>query len=303
MSSARNTRKSVKFRKRGRHAAPSKAEKIAGRAAKATPVIAIVGAIVTPQLQGTANAATTASAGHAASAVRTTHWTQAAKTVRATLDAVTTSDRTYQVHAGDTLSGIAAQFYGNPADWRWLYQQNTATVSNPNLIYPGQVIDVPYGAPSRSSRPESSDSSEGTAASTASSQTSQASQVSQTSQASQASQSSQVNTGGASTAGNSGALSGTLDCSGLESLWDAAGGNPADAFTAAEIAMAESSGNQYALSPTGDYGYWQINAAAHGSMATYNPMGNAEAAVSISSDGTNWTPWTTYNTGAYIGQC
>ncbi len=292
MASVRNNRKSVKFRKRGRHAAPSKAEKIAGKAAKATPVIAIVGAIVAPQLQGTANAATTTSAVHAASAGRTTHWTQSPKTVRATLDAATTSDQTYQVQPGNTLSGIAEQFYGSSADWQWLYQQNAATVSNPNLIYPGQVIDVPSGAPGRASRPESPDNSEGAATSTATSQASQANQSSQTSQ---------DNTGTAS--GDAGALSGTLDCSGLESLWDAAGGNPADAFTAAEIAMAESGGNQYALSPTGDYGYWQINAAAHGSMATYNPMGNAEAAVSISSDGTNWTPWTTYNTGAYIGQC
>src|SRR6202034_4447481 len=64
--------------------------------------------------------------------------------------------------------------------------------------------------------------------------------------------------------GSSGGLSGTLSCSGLEQLWNAAGGNPADAFMAAEIAEAESSGNQYALSPTDDYGYWQIN-ASHGS--------------------------------------
>ena len=63
-----------------------------------------------------------------------------------------------------------------------------------------------------------------------------------------------------SSGGSSGGLSGTLSCSGLEQLWTSAGGNPADAFMAAEIAMAESGGNQYALSPTDDYGYWQINA-------------------------------------------
>ncbi len=28
-----------------------------------------------------------------------------------------------------------------------------------------------------------------------------------------------------------------------------------------------------------------------------------EAAVSISDDGTNWSPWVTYQTGAYEGQC
>jgi hypothetical protein len=96
--------------------------------------------------------------------------------------------------------------------------------------------------------------------------------------------------------------SGTLSCSGLERLWDAAGGNPAHAFVAAEVAMAESGGRQYAHSPTNDFGYWQIN-GVHGSMATYDPMGNARAAISISGDGRNWSPWTTYTSGAYRGRC
>jgi len=97
-------------------------------------------------------------------------------------------------------------------------------------------------------------------------------------------------------------LSGTLSCSGLEQLWESAGGSSAEAFMAAEIAEAESGGNQYALSPTDDYGYWQIN-ASHGSLATFNALGNAKAAISISDDGTNWGPWTTYTTGAYEGRC
>ena len=37
-------------------------------------------------------------------------------------------------------------------------------------------------------------------------------------------------------------LSGTLGCSGLEALWEAGGGSHAEAFMAAEIAMAESGG-------------------------------------------------------------
>lgn len=98
-------------------------------------------------------------------------------------------------------------------------------------------------------------------------------------------------------------LSGTLGCSGLEQLWVSAGGNPADAEMAASIAMAESSGNQYAVSPTDDVGYWQINVAAHPTIATTNPTGNAEAAILISGDGSDWSPWTTYETGAYRGLC
>ena len=95
---------------------------------------------------------------------------------------------------------------------------------------------------------------------------------------------------------------GLYSCTMLESLWESVGGNPAYAFIAAEIATAESGGNPNAISPTDDYGLWQIN-ASHGSMASLNPVVNAQSAVAISDDGTDWTPWTTYTSGAYIGQC
>lgn len=253
------------------------------------PVIAIAGIVVgAPQFQGVANAATTASTVHAATAVRTVSAVHAASAAKATLDAVTTSDLTYEVQPGDTLSTVADQFYGSYGDWQLLYEQNTATVSNPNLIYPGQVLQVPSSSASQGSAASSSDdtSSSGYNAST--------------------SQASTATTATTSTSGDSGALSGTLSCSGLEQLWDEAGGNSADAFMAAEIAMAESSGNQYATdydsNGTQDEGYWQIN-TVNGALATYDPLGNAEAAVSLSDDGTDWTPWVTYTTGAYNGQC
>jgi hypothetical protein len=99
-----------------------------------------------------------------------------------------------------------------------------------------------------------------------------------------------------------GTLSGTLGCAGLEKLWEQAGGAQAEAFTAAEIAMAESGGSQYATGAAGERGYWQIH-PDHGSLSTYAPLGNARAAVLISADGTNWTPWTTYTSGLYIGRC
>jgi soluble lytic murein transglycosylase-like protein len=95
---------------------------------------------------------------------------------------------------------------------------------------------------------------------------------------------------------------GDYSCSALESLWVSVGGNPADEFIAAQIATAESGGNPDAISPTDDYGLWQIN-ASHGAQATLNPTLNAEAAVAISSDGTNWTPWTTYTSGIYASEC
>jgi len=95
---------------------------------------------------------------------------------------------------------------------------------------------------------------------------------------------------------------GTLTCAGLERLWEDAGGNPAHAFMAAEIAMAESGGQQYALSPTNDYGYWQIN-SAHGALATFNALGNARSAIILSHNGANWSPWTTYTLRLYVGRC
>lgn len=95
-------------------------------------------------------------------------------------------------------------------------------------------------------------------------------------------------------------------CHKLERLWDHAGGNPASAEMAASIAMAESGGDPGATDDDGngtvDRGYWQIN-SVHGAQSTYDPRANARAAVQISGDGTNWTPWVTYNTGAYAGRC
>jgi Lysozyme like domain len=99
---------------------------------------------------------------------------------------------------------------------------------------------------------------------------------------------------------------GTLGCVGLEALWESAGGSPRAAFTAAEIAMAESSGQQHATNwntnGTVDRGLWQINSIWRG-LSTYDAAGNARAAVQISHDGTDWSPWVTWQTGAYAGKC
>ena len=114
--------------------------------------------------------------------------------------------------------------------------------------------------------------------------------------------------GGGGVPGGSGhtSLSGTLSCSQLEQLWESAGGSSSAAFLAAEIAKAESAGQQYAVNTNGgastDRGYWQIN-STWGSLSTYDPYGNARAAVIISKNGTNWSPWVTYNNGAQAGQC
>ena len=99
---------------------------------------------------------------------------------------------------------------------------------------------------------------------------------------------------------------GNLSCSGLEALWESAGGSSGTAFMAAEIARAESGGQQNATdnntNGSTDRGLWQIN-STWGSLSTYDPAGNARAAVQISHDGTDWSPWVTWQTGAYQGQC
>lgn len=96
--------------------------------------------------------------------------------------------------------------------------------------------------------------------------------------------------------------SGTLDKAQLEGLWDQAGGPPGDANLASAIALAESAGKEKATdnntNGTTDRGYWQIN-SIHGNLSTYEPLGNAKAAVTISHGGTDFTPWVTYTTGAY----
>ena len=178
--------------------------------------------------------------------------------------------RTYRVRSGDTLSEIAARFYHNPARWTWIYAANRSKIHNPNSIYVGEKLTIPYHAPT------------GTAAYTPRHAKKPQSTV-LTSSAKK--------------------LSGNLSCSGLEALWKAAGGAPGSAFIAAEIAKAESGGRQYAHSPTNDFGYWQINGVHGPRMATYNPIGNAKAAIAISSNGHNWRAWTTYVTGAYRGRC
>ncbi len=54
----------------------------------------------------------------------------------------------YTVVAGDYLGKIAGYgvVYGNRGMWPQLYEGNRNKISNPNLIYPGQVLSVPRTA-------------------------------------------------------------------------------------------------------------------------------------------------------------
>jgi LysM repeat protein len=49
----------------------------------------------------------------------------------------------HTVVAGDTLSTIAQNKYGDANLWPVLFDANRDEISNPNLIFPGQVLRVP----------------------------------------------------------------------------------------------------------------------------------------------------------------
>lgn len=88
----------------------------------------------------------------------------------------------------------------------------------------------------------------------------------------------------------------------LQCLWTQAGGNQQYQAMAAAIAMAESGGNSQAshtnTNGSTDRGLWQIN-SSNGAGSTFDIMGNARAAVSMSGGGVNWRPWcTAYADGA-----
>jgi len=48
------------------------------------------------------------------------------------------------VQKGDCLWNIAKQFYGSGSDYGSIYSANQSVIgSNPDLIYPGQVLVIP----------------------------------------------------------------------------------------------------------------------------------------------------------------
>jgi hypothetical protein len=88
----------------------------------------------------------------------------------------------------------------------------------------------------------------------------------------------------------------------------AAGFSGSSLSAATAIALAESGGNPAVigdtnLTPGGSVGLFQINLAAHPEYAAVDlldPQANADAAFAIYQQaGGQFTPWTTYKTGAY----
>lgn len=77
---------------------------------------------------------------------------------------------------------------------------------------------------------------------------------------------------------------------------------------ATAIALAESGGDTDVVSKpnrngTVDKGLWQINSVHADLLATYNyadPAQNAQMMFILSHNGTNWSAWSTYKSGAYL---
>ena len=49
----------------------------------------------------------------------------------------------YTVVSGDTLSKISKQFYGDANKYNQIFEANKPMLSNPDKIYPGQVLRIP----------------------------------------------------------------------------------------------------------------------------------------------------------------
>lgn len=81
--------------------------------------------------------------------------------------------------------------------------------------------------------------------------------------------------------------------------WWKGGGGAADKATiAVAVAAAESGFNSEAISPAHDYGLWQINEANFANLGittvtALDPLTNAQCAVRMSGNGTNWAAWCT----------
>ncbi len=112
-------------------------------------------------------------------------------------------------------------------------------------------------------------------------------------------------------AGAAPAVSGSYTLAELQALWTSQGGSPSTAFEAANVAMAESSGNPGATSANPDggtnVGLWQLDTRGVGSGYSVaqlsDPATNARITVLATANGTNWSEWAdaVVTNGVYTG--
>jgi hypothetical protein len=95
----------------------------------------------------------------------------------------------------------------------------------------------------------------------------------------------------------------------IKALWTGNGGSPATANVAAAVALAESSGRTgpdvNTRNPDGgtNVGLWQLDTngvgAGHTIEQLQDPATNARITIMGSANGTNWSHWEAYTSGAY----
>jgi LysM repeat protein len=172
---------------------------------------------------------------------------------------------TVTVRSGDTLSKIAQDRCGNPADWTGIDAANRGKIKDYNEIYPGQVFVL--------------------ACKTAS--------VPVETVVTSAVTPHHVYQAPASSSGHHyvSVSGGNLSFAGLENLWVSAGGPGWAQSSAAAVAECESGGRQYAYNPSGASGYWQIlGEVVPGNV--FDPMTNARNAVAkFEASGDTWAQW------------
>jgi LysM repeat protein len=176
---------------------------------------------------GSASASTTAHVAHAATTAKVSHQSGVVHAqLTADVSPASSSSSSYTVESGDTLSSIAAHVLGSSGEWTAIYQANTGTISNPNLIMPGEVLTIPGSGSSQASTTESTStaSTEETSTATSSTSTASASTYSGTTAFQECVISRE--SGGDAQAMNSSGHYGLYQFS--ASTWAEYGGNPAD---------------------------------------------------------------------------
>jgi LysM repeat protein len=179
---------------------------------------------------GSASASTTAHVAHAATTAKVSHQSGVVHAqLTADVSSASSSTSSYTVESGDTLSSIAARELGSSGEWTAIYQANSGTISNPNLIMPGEVLTIPgSGSSQESTSTESAPTEETSATSSSSSSSSTSTESSSTYSGTTAFQECVISreSGGDSQVMNSSGHYGLYQFS--ASTWAAYGGNPAD---------------------------------------------------------------------------
>jgi len=202
------------------------------------------------------------------------------RTITAHLDAVvkpaTPAARSYTVQPGDTLYGISERYWGNGKYWPALYQANRSKISDPNLIYAGQVVTIPSGRHQASSASAPSTSASSTSASSTSAPST---------------------AGSASTASStwpSGSASSTSDRSSTSTAASSKGGTSTTSSSSAGSTVQSDIANGNNLLAIGQYlvdnGYSKAAAAGIASCVDGESGGNPESVGSGGGGLIGWTP-------------